>query len=70
MLIHKGVYYYDTLQEVDQARIATGCKIVRKYGLGYAVQLHDSGPYLGPKLETKEQVNNHRCRFCREETNS
>lgn len=61
--VHKGVTYFGRREdaESERKRIAAdypGARIA-DYVMGYAVQLHASGPYLGPGLTLP-----HSCVFC------
>ena len=66
---HRGIFYFDSRQDAIQYAIgygpmSAGWKI-REYVKGHAIQLHDSGPYLGPKLNTPEQITTHCCAWCK-----
>ena len=64
---HKGVWYWPTMSQADSAMTASAwlrwlhtARVV-EYQRGFAVQLHKSGPYLGPDLEPAT----HKCKWCR-----
>jgi len=66
MKVKNGIFYYPTYVEarnimnrITESRFDHTKRVVR-YELGWAVQLHKSGPYLGRDCKPHE----HKCRWC------
>lgn len=62
-----GIAYHQDVEAAQAERDALPDDLrrharLRLFGLGWAVQLHVSGPYLGPDLEPER----HHCRWCPE----
>ena len=52
MVLKKGVYYFNTWQEAKTFSNDYGFPATIRlisYDLGWAIQIHKSGPYYGPK---------------------
>jgi hypothetical protein len=63
--VSRNVYYYRTERLAEQAAMALPARFqttyrVRRYTVGYGVQLHNSGDYLGPQCNPVT----HACAWC------
>jgi hypothetical protein len=57
----RGTYYWLNLEDAVAVRDATvPAGRVVSYQIGHAVQLHKSGPYIGPDVD----IVNHSCAWC------
>ena len=52
MTTHKGIYYFPTYESARNYAREHGAPTNRiiSYGRGWAIQLHVSGPYVGPNV--------------------
>lgn len=60
--VHKGTWHFPTRHGAENAALKARLplKNIVDYQLGFAVQLHKSGPYLGPSVDPRT----HRCKWC------
>lgn len=66
MTVKHGIYYFESYTIARDYALAYGFPTNRiiEYGLGYAIQLHPSGPYVGSDLYTPQHARTHVCQFC------
>jgi len=60
---HGGIWYFNTRSDAEQYAKLNGFERVVGFQLGYAVQLHRSGPYAGPHFRLTESMR-HTCQWC------